>query len=639
MKSFFLLLSLVWLGTTFAQDQYHLLLTSNSSIHITDPICKKMAEKSKEQLITQIKQINRNQKQKGFEFRNLTQQAYFEMIQSFGADPDNLFPAFPLSELLFKTYRETLEEDMYFSMQKVNLKSLGSVDLEVSIKNIQVSSSETALDMEVRNLKNPSSTVQTTHFSCPTGRMLLDEFEIEQPLSWLVFWVKFYSEVKASDWLEQAIMKVEPSLVSKTQLDKQSDEKISKLGLNSKERLSKGTEQVRLILKELTYHVPFNEIVAVLISKDEQKLSFLTYHQYPSELYFEENYEVDEDEYSSVQMTKWNFEKKDGHWNIFYSDQYTDSIDHIRSFYTAGFDSEKRFKEETWIERMDIESKTEDFRHVELVREAASPEIESLVRTEIQPKLAKLLSEKGSPYANFYQRISPQYPSYWDGQELEKIYFRDVLISNPEKTAYIFPVLLTVQETEERESTDEEFKFYVLLKNSDGSYKLYDWYYFKPFPYWGSYSLLRCAQSHLGNISTYTSDQKIINDPAFWDNYLFKKSARGYDYLSEVVSANESISLTRSEFDATVQDCINILSEYDVVDLYEHQLKQIIRCINTIQKGSLSGALNLKLITLSQELHFQKRLNKIQKADGNYYPALNVELGIPLKESSYYQIR
>jgi hypothetical protein len=194
MKSLFLLLSLAWFGTTFSQDQYHFLLTANSSIRITDPICKEMAEKSKEQLLSQIKQINRNQKKKGFEFRNLTQQAYFEMIQSFGEDPDDLFPAFPLSEILFKTYRASLDDEMYFSMQKATLKSLGSVDIEISIKNIQVSSSETALDIEVRNVQNPGTPPQTTHFSCPTGRMLLDDFEIEQPLSWLVFWRKFYSE-------------------------------------------------------------------------------------------------------------------------------------------------------------------------------------------------------------------------------------------------------------------------------------------------------------------------------------------------------------------------------------------------------------------------------------------------------------
>ena len=153
------------------------------------------------------------------------------------------------------------------------------------------------------------------------------------------------------------------------------------------------------------------------------------------------------------------------------------------------------------------------------------------------------------------------------------------------------------------------------------------------------YELMNCAASHLSHKTDYNSGQEVINDQAFWDNFVYKRSARGFDYLIEVVLANESISISSSEFDSQVQDCIEILLEYDVVDLYEHQLKQIIRCINTIQKGSLSGAQNLKLITLSQELHFQKRLNKIKKADGNYYPALNVELGIPFKESSYYQIR
>jgi hypothetical protein len=216
------------------------------------------------------------------------------------------------------------------------------------------------------------------------------------------------------------------------------------------------------------------------------------------------------------------------------------------------------------------------------------------------------------------------------------------LISNPEKTAFIFPVILNVkgdQNDLEYYSPNEEFKFYVLLKNTDGSYRMYDWYYFKPLSYWSNYSLLRCAETHLKHISNFTEDQEIINDPKFWDNYIFKRGNRGFEYLMPVVMSNESIVISKSEFDAQVQDCIDILSEYDVVDLYEHQLKQIIRCINTIQKGSLSGAQNLKLITLSQELHFQKRLNKIQKADGNYYPALNVELGIPFKESSYYQIR
>lgn len=644
MKSLFLLLSLAWFGTTFAQDQYHFLLTANSSIRITDPICKEMAEKSKEQLLSQIKQINRNQKKKGFEFRNLTQQAYFEMIQSFGADPDDLFPAFPLSPLLMKTYRETLFEELYFSLQKVTLKSLGDVDIEVSIKNVQVSSSETALDMEVRNLKKPSTSVQTTHFSCPTGRMLLDDFEVEQPLAWLGFWVQFYSEVKASDWLEQAIMKVEPSLVSKAQRDILVDEKINKLGLGNKDLLIKGTEQAKRILKEVPYHIPFDETVAVLISKDEQKISLLTYHQYPqpSEFFYEEeNIDVVyENEYSSIQMTKWNFEKKDGQWSIYYSDQYTDSLDHIRTFFMAGFDSENRFNEENWIKNnFNEELLVNDFRHIEFVTEEASPEITSLIRKEIQPKLSKVLSETTNSYDQFYQRISKQTSDYWEEQDTDKIIYKDVLISNPEKTAFIFPVILHNNKDKSGfYSSEEDFKFYVLLKNADGSYTMYDWYYFKPLSYWSSYSLLRCAETHLKHISNFIEDQEIINDQAFWDNYIFKRSMRGFDYLTEVVLSNESISITKSEFDATVQDCINILSEYDVVDLYDHQLKQIIRCINTIQKGNLSGTQNLKLVSLSQELHFQKRLNKIQKPEGNYYPALNIEFGTPLKESSFYLI-
>jgi hypothetical protein len=642
MKTFLLLLSLTLLGTSFTQDNYHFLLTSNSSIQITDPICKEMAEKSKEELNLQIKQMNRNKKK---EINDLAMQSYIELVQSFGADPDHLFPAYPLLPLIMKTYRETRKKEMYFSLQKVTLKPLGDPELEVSIKNVQVSSSETALDMEVRNLKTPGTPVQTKHLSCPTGRMLLLE-DFEQPLSWLVFWMKFYSEVKVSDWLEEAIMKVEPSLMSKAQQDILTDEKISKLGLGNKDLLIKGTEQAKRILKEVPYHIPFDEIVAVLVSQDEQKISLLTYHQtpFPSELFYEEEnvIVVEEDEYSIISMTKWNFEKKDGQWGIYYSFDDRDSLDHIRTFYIAGFDSENRFSEENWIKNnFSEEVLFNDFRHIELATEEASPEITSLIRKEIQPKLANVLSETTNSYDQFYQRISQQTSDYWEEQYTEKHNYKDVLISNPEKTAFIYPVLLHYNQEDSGEgySTEEDFKFYVLLKNPDGSYKMYDWYYFKPLSYWSSYSLLRCAETHLKHISNYTEDQEIINDQAFWDNYIFKRSTRGYDYLTEVVLSNESISISQSEFDATVQDCIDLLLEHDLIDLYDHQLKQIIRCLNTIQKGNLNGAQNLKLVSLSQELHFQKRLNKIKKADGNYYPELNLELGKPLKASSYYQLR
>ena len=653
MKLLVLLLSLTWFGTFFAQEKTHFLITSNSSVRIADPICKEMAEKSKEQLILQIKQMNRKKKKSVIDFNDLAIQSYIEVVQSLRADPDNLFPAYPLLPLLAKTYSESLIEEMYFSLQKVTLKPLGAADIEVSIKNVQVSSSETALDIEVRNLKSPETPVQTKHFNCPTGRMLLDDFRTEQPLSWIGFWVTFYSEVKASDWLEQAVMMVEPSLMTKTQLDRQADEKISKLDLGNKDLLLKGTEQAKRLLKELPYHIPFDEIVAVLISKDEQKISMLTYHQFPSELNYDgedvvEDIYVVEDEYleedihSSIQMTKWNFEKKDGQWGIYFFYENRDSLDHIRTFYSAGFDSGDRFTEENWIKNnFSEEILFNDFRHIELVTEDASPEIKSLVQTEIKPKLANLLSEKNNPYDNFCQRITQQTSDYWEEQSTEKNIYKDVLISNPEKTAFIFPVILHNKKENFGDfySNDEDFKFYVLLKNTDGSYTMYDWYYFKPLSYWSNYSLLRCAETHLKHISNYTENQEIINDQTFWDNYIFKRSTRGFDYLTEVVLSNESISITKSEFDATVQDCIDLLLEYDVVDLFDHQLKQTIRCINTIQNGNLSGAQNLKLVSLSKELHFHKRLNKFQKPEGNFYPALNIEFGMPSKESSYYQLR
>jgi hypothetical protein len=113
----------------------------------------------------------------------------------------------------------------------------------------------------------------------------------------------------------------------------------------------------------------------------------------------------------------------------------------------------------------------------------------------------------------------------------------------------------------------------------------------------------------------------------------------GLQYLTPVVMENESISITDAEFDTQVNDCIDLITEHDLVDLYDHQLKQIIRCINTIQKGNMSGANHLKLVNLSQELHFQNRLNRMKEMKGNFVPSLQLELGQPMLEKSYYQIR
>ncbi len=640
MKSIFLLLSLLWLGTSFSQENIHFLLSSSSSVRITDPMCKTMSNESISNIVSQIDRMNRNQKKERIKSNqlDLPQQSFFEFLQRIKAEPDRLLPAFPLTQILSSSYKFNQDRNIYCSAQKVSVKHIGPAQIEISIKNMQVSSSETAMDMSVKNLMNTSTTSQNIHFSCPTGRLLLDELEYSE-LPWIYFWQKFYDEVNAQDWLEQAILNVEPSLVSKGIQDKRSEEKISQLGLTSKENLIKGTANAKHILKALPYYIPFDEIVATLISQDEQKLCLLTCHQYPDlndeDEYFED-FESDHHE-----MTEWNFEKIDGQWHIHYSEDYnSDSLEKIRTFYMSGFDAENRFNEENWIEKFHFKNLVEYSTSIVLVHEVAPLETERLIQTEIQPTLNQLFNEKGKDYNGFYQRISSLSNNWWGEQEDEKIITQDVLISNPEKTAFIFPVLLTVnkKENEAFTSSNEVFKFYVLLKNPDASYTLYDWHYFKPFPYWTNFALLRCAERHLGHISNYTSDQKIISDPSFWDNYIFKSTARGYDYLSEVTTENESMHITKSEFDATVQECIFLLTEHDVVDLYEHQLKMITRCLNTIEREKLSGINNQRFVTLCQELYFQKRLNRIQTAEGNFYPSLDLELGAPMKPHSYYHI-
>ena len=153
------------------------------------------------------------------------------------------------------------------------------------------------------------------------------------------------------------------------------------------------------------------------------------------------------------------------------------------------------------------------------------------------------------------------------------------------------------------------------------------------------YSLLACAYSHLKKISNWDGESEVIYDEAFWNNYIFKKSARGYDHLTSLTFKDKSLTLSKSEFEAQVLDCYQLLVEQDVADLYPNQLKQIILCLNTIQTYNLKGKDELQLLSLANQLHFQKRLNKVQKFYGHYYPFLNVEYGGRLLPHSYYQLQ
>lgn len=647
MKSFYLLLSLTWLGTLFAQNTHHILIKSNGSVHITDPICKKMAEESKKETQVQIAKMRKLKKGYG-RYNNvlvsLEQQSYLEAMVTLAEDPENNFAGVALSGDLIKTYRKakihlTAEETtIYLSLQKVSLKSLGEASLEISINDVQVSSSETAMDIVVKSLRNPNAPNQTMHFSCATADLLIDLNE--NKLAWLNYLGAFYNEVKAMEWLEKAIMQVDPTLISKTERAKQVDETLAKLGLTNEEYLSNGIQQTKDILKGHAYKIPFDDVIAVLISKDQNKICLLQSESLPgvgnSEFEMEKN-----DSYELFHVYTVTLQRMDDKWDVYYLDNETNTPPwSIREFYQAAITSDNQFNEEQWINEYFNKRAWDAFYHLEVSHVTSSPEMSSLIAQEIQPKLAKLYNEQSNTYINFYQRISPELKAWWRTEE-ETITVTDILISNPEKTAFIYPVLLLKEEREkdsEYIQKSEDFKFFILLKNQDGSYTLYDWYYFNPMQYTHYYELMNCVASHLNHHTNYIPGQEVIDDQSFWDNYVFKRNQMGLEYLTPVVMENESIFITKAEFDAQVNDCIDLMTEHDLVDLYDHQLKQIIRCINTIQKGNMSGANHLKLVNLSQELHFQNRLNRMKEMKGNFVPSLQLELGQPLLERSYYQI-
>jgi hypothetical protein len=373
-----------------------------------------------------------------------------------------------------------------------------------------------------------------------------------------------------------------------------------------------------------------------LISQDESKIFFKTTRTdiYPwnQEKYFHEE--------------SWLFSKKDNHWLLAQEETYNDRSENEKDslnwkidFYRNAFDLQQTpwtYKEEEWTQIVDMVSDdnygTIQFNHV-----ISSETNHQLIEQYIKPQLSKLLQQDTYAYNNFYQRQSPEFDKY--GEEDNNMYTTtDFLISNPEQTAFIYPVLLNHRNKQERYYyyTNEDFKFNVLLKNSDGSYSLYDWHYFKTIPYKNYYNLTNCVESHLTNITEYNNGQEIINDSNFWNNYVFKNSARGYDYLIPIVAQDESILISKNQFDAQVADCIELIQQADISDLYPNQLQQIIRCVNTIEKWSLQGTVYDKLCSLSKELYLQKRINKVQENANGYYPMLDLEFKISLNPHSYY---
>jgi hypothetical protein len=633
MKQLLFLTLLFTSAPLFGQAPIHFLITSDKQINITEPLCEDMIKET-----TQLLEQHLKRGEKGLKKEReitLTQSAQIEAYRNTVRNPRTEVPLYKLGGNLVRSYSMTNLSEVNLSTHNISLSALGPASVEISLTNITVSPSQTSMDVSVKNPISNTTPIRT-HLSLATG-IILQDIEGLTEAQWWFFWSAFYEHTNINNWLETTIASVNPAVLSVSKSLELLHLSIKNSKFLSAEYLEQAKTDAQRILKEVPYPIPFDDITCILISQDEAKIYFNTTRN--------EIYPWNEEKYSRVES--WAFAKKDNQWTLSKDDGYNymeneeDSLNRKIEFYRIAFDLQQTpwtYKEEEWtpvVDEMVDSYNTIAFKHV-----ISSETNHQLIEQYIKPQLAKLLQQDTYAYNNLYQRQSLEFGEY--KEESNDIYTTtDFLISNPEQTAFIYPVLLNHRTRQERDYyyTNEDFKFYILLKNSTGSYALYDWHYFKTIPYKNYYNLTNCVESHLTNITDYNSGQEIINDSNFWNNYVFKNSARGYDYLIPMVALDESIRISKNEFDAQVIDCIKLISQHDITDLYPNQLKQVILCLNTIQTFNLKGKDEMQLATLATQLHFEKRLNKVQMFDGHYYPMLHLEFGGNLLPHSFYEFK
>ncbi len=637
MKELLFLTLLFASAQLFGQAPIHFLITSDKQINITEPLCEDMIKET-----TQLLEQHLKRGEKGLKKEreiSLTQSAQIEAYRNTVRNPRTEVPLYKLGGNLVRSYSMTNLSEVNLSTQNISLSALGPASVEISLTNITVSPSQTSMDVSVKNPIANTAPIRT-HLSLATG-IILQDIEGLTEAQWWYFWSAFYEHTNINDWLETTIASVNPAVLSVSKSLELLHLSIKNSKFLSAEYLEQAKTDAQRILKEVPYPIPFDDITCILISQDESKIYFNATRN--------EIYPWNEEKYSRV--VSWAFAKKDNHWILSKDDAYKyieneeDSLDRKIEFYQVAFDLQQTpwtYKEEEWTPVVDdmVNDMVVGYNAIEFKHVISSETNHQLIEQYIKPQLAKLLQQDTYAYNNFYQRQSPEFDKY--GEEDNNMYTTtDFLISNPEQTAFIYPVLLNHRNKQERYYyyTNEDFKFYVLLKNSDGSYTLNDWHYFKTIPYKNYYNLTNCVESHLTNITDYNSGQEIINDTNFWNNYVYKNSARGYDYLIPIVAQDESILISKNQFDAQVADCIELIQQHDISDLYPNQLKQVILCLNTIQTYNLKGKEEAQLAAIASQLHFEKRLNKVQKFVGHYYPMLHLEFGGNLQPHSYYLLK
>jgi hypothetical protein len=645
MKNFLLVLSILACHFSSAQESIHFLFTTEGNYQITEPLCSGMIEESENLMKRELMGIKIARKSGEYNIKksDLIELANMELIQKLAENPKDYFPIYSAIADIYRQYSDLFEDKVFISLQEVALKELGKPNIQIGIRNVVVSPSTTSLDMDIIDLSQAGAPKVSKHFSCATGRIL--ELQQDEAL-WFFFWQQFYTEVACQDWVLDELYKINNKLFSEKQRNEMIEAKLSELGIGNESYVK---ERVGILQKKLIgcpiSGLNLDQVKGILMSQDLNKFVLYTQQRIQDEYWLGAD---DDSEIQQVTLIKIQINAEGeiqcaqlGE-NIFYS---VDRLSYYRNrFYYNSLTPfpTLAYNEAQWLSTFfDSGNLYDNEPNIILKQESQSKETSQLLKTYIEPLLNELIKDS-SQYNNYYQRITADNINEYNFDvETKPTVVKDYLLSNPEKTAFIYPVLLQHRSVQEREYyyTQEDFKFYVLLKNEQGTFDLYDWHYFSALPYKNYYSLLTCAHFHLEKISNWDGEADIINDPAFWNNFIVKKSDRGFDYLALLTSKDQSPMVARSEFEAQVKDCYKLLSEQDVADFYPNQLKQIILCLNTIQTFNLKGKEETQLAALAVQLHFEKRLNKVHKSDGFYYPMLHLEFGGNLQAHSYYLLK
>jgi hypothetical protein len=646
MKQVLFLLTILATTFSYSQESIHFLFTTEGNYQITEPLCTAMIEESKDVMEKEMMKIKKVKKSGEYNIKKagLKQLANYELVQKLAENPKDYFPIYSPIGDIHREYNDLFENNVFMSLQEVALKELGKPNIQIVIRNVVVSPSTTSLDMDIINLNQAGAPKVSKHFSCATGRLL--EYDQEEA-QWFFFWQQFYAEVAYKDWLLDELYKINSKLISEKQRNDLMEAKLSELGIGTesymKERI--GILQNKLVGFPMS-GLNLDQVKGILMSQDQNKFILYTQQRLPDEHWRQQLGADADSEIQQVALTRIQINAEGEIQCAQLGESIIYSVGRL-SYYRNTFYNNAltpfptlAYNEAQWVNTFfDPERMNDYYSNIVLKHESQSNETSLLLKTFIEPLLNQLVKDT-SQYNNYYQRITADNINYYNfDDDTQPTIVKDYLLSNPEKTAYIYPVLLQYGSAQDRDYyyTNEDFKFYVLLKNEQGTFDLYDWHYFSALPYKNYYSLLTCAHSHLNKISNWDGESDIINDAAFWSNFVTKQSERGYEYLSELTLLDQSPRIEKAEFDAQVQDCIDILSQYDVKDLYPAQLKQIVLCLNTIQVYNLKEAKAIELATLSKQLHFKERLNRRSTPFNNYYPSLHLEFENDLKAHSYYE--